>query len=244
MKIFDEIDVLNKEIDAFRPLSKHLIKELKEYYRIGLTYSSNALEGNSLTETETKVILEDGITIGGKPIKDYYEALGHSEAYDFMCQLVKKKAFLTEGNIKKLHKLFYKRIGEKEAGKYRKEKVFISGSQYSLPAPEKVPLLMEKFVDGLKKLAKNYHPVEYAALAHKEFVFIHPFIDGNGRVARLLMNLILLQKGYVIALIPPLLRGEYIQKIEKAHTDARDFVEFIARALKETQNGYLCLLQG
>ncbi len=244
MKIFDEIDVLQKEIDAFRPLSKHLFREFKEYYRIGLTYTSNALEGNSLTETETKVILEDGITIGGKPIKDYYEALGHSEAYDFMYQLVKKKAFLTEGSIKKLHKLFYKRISEKEAGKYRKERVFISGSQYSLPIPEKVPLLMEKFVGRLEELAKNYHPVEYAALVHKEFVFIHPFIDGNGRVARLLMNLIFLQKGYVIALIPPVLRGEYIQKIEKAHTDHRDFVRFIARALKETQKDYLRLLKG
>ncbi|MFQ5456546.1 MAG: hypothetical protein ACE5EA_10175, partial [Nitrospirota bacterium] len=107
--IFAEIDRLQEEINSFRPLSKNVLKQLKEYYRIGLTYTTNALEGNSLTETETKVILEDGITIGGKPIKDYYEALGHSDAYDFIYKLANKED-LTEVNIKILHKLFYYRI--------------------------------------------------------------------------------------------------------------------------------------
>jgi len=118
-KLFKEIDVLQKEINSFRPLPPETVKQLKDYYRVGLTYSSNALEGNSLTETETKVILEDGITIGGKPIKDYYEAVGHSEAYDFMNSQATLKDF-TEDSIKMLHKLFYNRINEAEAGKYRK----------------------------------------------------------------------------------------------------------------------------
>lgn len=242
MGIFTEIDKLQKEVDSFRPLPKHTLKQLKEYYRVGLTYTSNALEGNSLTETETKIVLEDGITIGGKPIRDYYEALGHSEAYDFIYTLAKKKTF-TEQNIKRLHKLFYRRIDEDNAGKYRKVKVLISGSKYSLPKPEKVPALMEKFAGGLEKLEKNCHPVEYSALVHKDFAFIHPFIDGNGRVARLLMNLILLQKGYVIAIIPPILRREYIQTIEKAHRDDKDFIKFIAGVVKETQRDYLRLLR-
>jgi Fic family protein len=242
MGIFTEIDKLQKEIDSFRPLPKHTLKQLKEYYRVGLTYTSNALEGNSLTETETKIVLEDGITIGGKPIRDYYEALGHSEAYDLIYILAKKKTF-TEQNIKKLHKLFYHRIDEDNAGKYRKTKVFISGSKYSLPKPEKVPALMKQFAGGLEKLEKNCHPVEYSALVHKDFAFIHPFIDGNGRVARLLMNLVLLQKGYVIAIIPPILRREYIQTIEKAHRDDKDFIKFIAGMVKETQRDYLRLLR-
>ena len=233
---------MQKEINKFRPLSRHMLKQIKQYYRIGLTYSSNALEGNSLSESETKIILEDAITIGGKPIRDHYEALGHSEAYDLMYKLA-KNGLWTESNIKKLHRLFYYRIDEKKAGKYRKVKVFISGSKHILPKPEEVPDLMKKFVEGLKKLEKSCHPVEYAALAHKEFVFIHPFIDGNGRVSRLLMNLVLLQKGYAIALISPILRNEYIRTLEKAHKEAQEFIEFIARSLQETQRDYLRLLR-
>jgi len=242
MNIFKEVDDLQAEINQFRPLSSNMLKQIREYYKIGLTYSSNALEGNSLTESETKVIIEDGITIGGKSIRDHYEALGHSEAYDLMYKLSKNSVF-TEANIKRLHHLFYYRIDEKKAGKYRKEKVIISGSKYSLPGPEDVPALIGKFIAGLEKMQKKYHPVEYAALVHKEFVFIHPFIDGNGRVARLLMNLVLLQKGYVIALISPALRAEYISYLEKAHQADREFVEFIAKSLSETQRDYLRLLK-
>ena len=241
-EILSEIDKLQEEINSFRPLPANTLKQLKEYYRVGLTYSSNAIEGNSLTETETKIVLEDGITIGGKPIKDYYEALGHSEAYDHIYKLAKDKG-ITEDDIKKLHKLFYYRIDEAKAGKYRKEKVFISGSKYPLPSPEKVSELMQNFIGRVKDMEKKNHPVEYSAIAHKDLVFIHPFIDGNGRVARLLMNLILLQKGYCIAIIPPILRGDYINALEKAHTDDKDFREFIARAARETQKDYLRLLR-
>lgn len=241
-KILNQIDKLKTEIDNFRPLSPPILKQLREYYKIGLTYTSNALEGNSLTETETKVVLEDGITIGGKPIKDYYEAIGHSEAYDLMYELARSKD-ITENDIKKLHQLFYKRIDDAKAGKYRQEKVFVTGSQYTFPAPEKVPQLIKAFVKKIGNLARKHHPVEYAALVHKDFVFIHPFTDGNGRVARLLMNLALLQKGYTIAIIPLLLRSEYIRTLEKAHTDDREFIEFIARRVLETQKDYLRLLQ-
>ncbi len=242
IKILSEIDKLQKEINSFRPLSKNILKQLKEYYRVGLTYSSNALEGNSLTETETKIVLEDGITIGGKPIKDLYEALGHSEAYDHIYRLA-KNTIVSEADIKKLHKLFYYRINKNKAGKYRTEKVFIAGSKYTLPDPDKIPVLMKEFADKFKKIEQKYHPVEYAALVHKEFVFIHPFVDGNGRVARLLMNLILLQKKYVIAIIPPVLRRDYIESLEKAHTSDRDFISFIARTIRETQKDYLRLLR-
>lgn len=238
--IFSEIDTLKKKIDRFRPLDKHMLGQIKEYYRIGLTYSSNALEGNSLTETETKIVIEDGITIGGKPMRDHYEAMGHSEAYDLLYRLAKTMA-ITEKDILELHRLFYYRIDQANAGRYRKVKVFISGSKYPMPLPEKVPELMQEFVNGLPELRKKLHPVEYAAMAHQDFVFIHPFVDGNGRVARLLMNLILLQAGYNIAVIPPILRQEYIRVLEKAHQDDKDFITFIARTVKETQQDYLRL---
>ena len=241
-EILKEIDKLQEEINTYRPLPPNTLKQLKEYYRVGLTYTSNALEGNSLTETETKVVLEDGITIGGKPIKDYYEALGHSEAYDHIYKLAKKQG-IREGDIKKLHKLFYHRIDGAKAGKYRKERFFISGSKYTLPGPEQVPELMGKFIGKVKDLENKNHPVEYSALVHKEIAFIHPFIDGNGRVARLSMNLILLQKSYCIAIIPPILRRDYIQALEKAHTDDKGFRDFIAGAVRETQKDYLRLLR-
>jgi len=238
--IFTEIEKLQKEINHYRPLSVHLKKEIKEYYRIGLTYSSNSLEGNSLTESETKIVLENGITIGGKPLRDHYEASGHSESFDFIYRLSKNRE-IKEKDIKKMHRLFYYRIDKNKAGKYRKTKLFITGSKYPLPLPEKVPGLMKEFISGLAGLRKELHPVRFAALAHKEFVFIHPFVDGNGRVARLLMNLILLQEGYNIAIIPPVLRQEYLETLEKAHRNDKPFISFIARSVKETQKDYLRL---
>lgn len=238
--ILTEIDGLQKEISKSRPLDEHMIKQVKEYYRVGLAYTSNAIEGNSLTESETKVVIEEGLTIGGKPLKDHFEALGHSEAYDFVYTLTKTKK-VNEPDIKELHRLFYYRIDKGNAGKYRKVKVFISGSKYPMPLPEKIPSLMENLAKELPVLRKKYHPVEFAARMHKNFVFIHPFIDGNGRVARLLMNLILLQEGYNIAIIPPAVRAEYIAALEKAHTDDKDFLILIARMVKETQQDYLRL---
>lgn len=242
LDIFKEIDMLKEEIDNYKPMSKELVDQLKQYYRIGLTYTSNAIEGNSLTETETKVIIEDGITIGGKPIRDYFETIGHSEAYDFIYSLSKNRDY-SEEIIKKLHELFYRHIDLEKAGKYRDKKVFISGSEYSVPGPERIQELIEEHVKKMNEVRPNLHPIEFAAIVHKDFVFIHPFIDGNGRVARLLMNLVLLQEGYSIAIIPPVLRAEYIGLLEKAHKDDNEFIKFIAERVRETQKDYLRLLK-
>jgi len=130
--VFEKIDALRVKIDAHRPLDAHMIKQVREYFRIGMTYSSNALEGNSLTETETKIVIEDGMTIAGKPVKDHMEALGHSEAYDLLYRLAKGQN-ITEANVKELHRLFYYRIDEKQAGKYRKRKVIITGTDFTPP---------------------------------------------------------------------------------------------------------------
>ena len=238
--ILERIDANKAMIDAYRPMQEPLLSELRNYYRVGLTWSSNALEGNSLTESETKVVLEDGLTVGGKPIRDYYEATGHARAYDAMWMLLNKFKGITEADILSLHRLFYSQIEEDTAGFYRLQRVFISGSQYPVPAPEMVPALMAEFVEWLQ--GAEMHPVELAAQAHKRFVYIHPFIDGNGRVARLLMNLCLLRHGYTLAVIPPILRGEYIGLLEKGHTDDVPFVAFIAERVLETQKDILRML--
>lgn len=244
-KLLAQIDDLQKQIAKKRPLNKQELAQLKEYYRIGFTYTSNALEGNSLTEVETKVVIEDGITIGGKPLKDHYEAIGHSDAYSLMFELAKKKA-ITEQDIKRLHHLFYFRIDEASAGEYRKIRVFISGTDFVPPPPEKVPELMKAFAHAIPNMRKKNHPVKLAAWLHKELVAIHPFVDGNGRTARLLMNLALLQGGFLIASIPPVLRTEYIRAIAKGQVEPVDdtpFVELIAKMVMESQKDYLRLLK-
>ncbi|MFH1504170.1 MAG: Fic family protein [Candidatus Omnitrophota bacterium] len=241
--ILSKVDAAQAKINATRPFSNEMNLQIKEYFRIGLTYSSNALEGNSLTISETKVVIEDGLTIAGKPLKDHYEAAGHSDAFDHMYALTVGKT-ITEEDIKKLHSLFYHRINEKDAGAYRKVQAIITGSQYPLPKPDALPGMMGKFIKDLPRLKKNNHPVVYAAKIHKEFVFTHPFVDGNGRVARLLMNAALMQAGYIIAIIPPLKRSEYISVLEKAHKNDADFIKLIASCVYETQKDLLRMANG
>ncbi|MBU2055266.1 MAG: Fic family protein [Proteobacteria bacterium] len=176
-------DEMKTRIDGFRPLSHHMLRQIKEYLRIGFTYASNALEGNSLTETETKIVIEDGITIGGEPLRDHYEAIGHSEAYDLLLNTAKQKE-ITENQIKELHRVFFYRIDAKQAGKYRRQKVLISGTDFIPPAPDLIPGLMTNFVGRIPELRSTRHPIEFAAILHKELVTIHPFFDGNGRVGQ------------------------------------------------------------
>jgi Fic family protein len=244
VSVLKKIDALKVEIDAHRPLDKHMLNQIQEYFRIGMAYSSNALEGNSLTETETKIVIEDGITIGGKPVRDHLEALGHSEAYDLLFRLAKHKE-ITEANVKELHRLFYYRIDAKQAGKYRKHRVIITGTDFIPPAPDRIPELMKTFVDRVPEIRVERHPVEFAAIIHRELVTIHPFIDGNGRAARLLMNLALLQAGYPLAIIPPILRRDYLDTLDKTHKgDDELFIKFVAGVCYESAKEYLRLLEG
>lgn len=241
MEIFDKIDERKAIIDRLRPLEGQLLGQLKGYYRVGLTYSSNALEGNTLTESETKVLLEDGLTVGGKPLRDTFEALGHAKAYDFMFSLLKKQG-ITEADILTLHKLFYSDIDSETAGVYRDVPVFITGSKYSVSKVEQIPVEMAELIEWANGQRNKYHPVEFAALLHKRFVFIHPFKDGNGRLARLLMNAALIQSGYLLAIIPPILRPEYITLLERAHKDDKPFIEFIGECVLETEKEIMRLL--
>ena len=242
--LFKKIDRLKAQIDGHRPMNSHMVKQLREYFRIGMTYSSNSLEGNSLTETETKIVIEDGITIGGKPVKDHLEVLGHSEAYDLLFRLSGHSEIM-ETNIRELHRLFYYRIDASRAGKYRKKKVIITGTDFTPPAPKRIPDLMASFVDGIPDDRSKHHPVEFAAILHGKLVTVHPFIDGNGRVARLLMNLGLLQAGYPVTIIHPVLRREYLDNLNKIHKgDLRPFNKFIAGCCLESAKEYLRLLEG
>lgn len=239
--IYDRVDHLKSLIDEKRPFEGSLLNEIKAYYRIGLTWSSNALEGNTLTASETKVILEDGLTVAGKPLQDVFEALGHAQAYDFMFTLVSSRK-INEVDAKTMHRMFYKNIDAESAGCYRARPVIITGSKHAVTKPEKIQEEMEKLFLWVDENRDNYHPVEFAAQLHKKFVFIHPFVDGNGRIARLLMNVALIQDGYMIAVIPPILRQEYISLLELAHQDDRPFMDFIAERVLESEKEIMRLL--
>ncbi|MFC1616935.1 Fic family protein [Candidatus Margulisiibacteriota bacterium] len=237
-----QVDALQAKIKNLRPLKKEELKQLKEYFKIGLTYSSNALEGNSLTETETKIVIEDGITIGGKPIRDHLEVIGHSEAFDYLYEIHNSQN-ITEENILNLHKFFYHHIDPENAGSYRKVRVIVTGSKFKFPEPNKVAALMNKFIQNIPNKRKELHPVLFAVYLHNEFIEIHPFVDGNGRVARLLMNLSLFRDGYPVTILPPVLRKDYINSLEKAHFgDVQDFQEFIINCVLEAQKEYMRLI--
>ena len=223
-----------EQLWAYRPLSQETLQSLREYYRVGLTYTSNALEGNSLTESETKVVIEDGLTIEGKPLRDVYEAVGHAKAYDYLYELSHDTP-ITEDTIRTIHRLFYQQVDAEQAGEYRRVPVFISGSQYPVCPVAEISKRMQQLVQWYTNHENKMHPVQLAAELHKRFVYIHPFVDGNGRVARLLMNLALLRNDYNIAIIPAVTRAEYVAALEAGHKSESVFECFIADRVIMTQ---------
>lgn len=229
-----QCEAQQQQLWAYRPLSPLTLQSLREYYRVGLTYTSNALEGNSLTESETKVVIEDGLTIEGKPLHDVYEAVGHAKAYDYLYEL-SHDIPLTEESVCMLHRIFYQQINPEMAGQYRHIPVFISGSQYAVSPVAEIPRRMQQLIQWYNDHERKMHPVLLAAELHQRFVYIHPFVDGNGRVARLLMNLALLRNDYNIAIIPAVTRVEYVAALEQGHKNSDIFCEFIADRVIMTQ---------
>lgn len=241
MDIYRLLDLYKAIIDECRPFEGEMLEQIKDYYRIGLTWSSNALEGNILTESETKVLLEDGLTVGGKPLKHTFEALGHAKAYDFMFTLLENRT-ISESDVLTMHQMFYESIEKEYGGRYRNMDVFISGSKYPVVETKRIQAEMDELFHWIATEREHIHPVEFAAQLHKRFVFIHPFKDGNGRIARLIMNTALIQDGFLLAVIPPVLRHEYIELLEKAHRDDKPFEQFIAERVIESQKEVMRLL--
>lgn len=268
--VFKRIDEKKRQLDAARPLPIELVRNLQEWFAIEFTYTSNALEGNTLSLSETAMVVEKGITVGGKTIREHLEAINHAQAIDFIAKLAhKQRADLAIDDILAIHKIVLQKIDDMNAGVLRKVQVRITGSVTIFPNSAKVPFLMVEFMQWLQSASD--HPIIIAALAHYKLVTIHPFVDGppsrelwrtapaealqsssealckrgaeagNGRAARLLMNLLLLQCGYPLAIIKKEQRSEYIHAIEYARkTD--DFVQFyevIVRAVEYTLDSYL-----
>ena len=238
---FNEVDNLKKELDK-RPIPKETLKSLEESINLEWTYNSNGIEGNTLTLKETQDVLE-GITVGGKSIKEHLEAINHQKAILYLNDLVKENNPITEWNIKSIHQLVLKNIDDENAGRYRRENVTIKGATHISPDYLKVPELMEKLVLNYKNW-NNFHPIIQASLLHGELVKIHPFIDGNGRTSRLLMNLDLMNHGYNPIIIKKEDRLKYYEALDKAHTtrDYTDFVKLITKLEMVMLKKYLELL--
>jgi len=233
---FSSLDALKARLDARRPLPPALVERLHEDLVLRWTFHSNAIEGNTLSLLETKVVLE-GITIGGKTLREHFEAINHRAAILYVEEIVSGREPLSEWQIRNIHSLVLKNIDDANAGQYRRVNVTITGARHLPPQFVKVPERMAGLIHWYETEAPALHPVERAARVHGDFVKIHPFIDGNGRTGRLLMNLELLKAGFPAAVLPVERRLAYYQALDAAHVDG-DYRPFIALVAGCAEQGF------
>ena len=233
--------VSKAKLDSLRPLALGTIVALDAWYDVELTYTSNALEGNTLTRSETAVVLEKGITVSGKPLKDHLEATGHRDALLFMRELAKESGSITESDIRNLHRLILSGVDPVEAGKYSSHERTITGSDAILLSPHEIPALMHAFVADLNATPGS---AERAFDAHERLVSIHPFSDGNGRTSRLLMNLLLLRESFPPLAIVPEHRLAYHERLEgvRKHGDRNAYYDFLYERLLTSLQRTLAVL--
>ncbi len=235
--LLTRIDEKMQRLDSMRPLPIDTLKRLHEEMRLVHTYHSNAIEGNTLTLQETKLVLEEGLTIGGKSLREHLEASNNAKAFDLMEELARNKCSIDNVTIQKIHEVVTLGILE-EAGKYRTKNVRITGAVKSPPDWSKIVRLMDELI---KKITNSEgHPIETASLLHHKFVEIHPFIDGNGRVARLLTNLYLIARDYPPVVLKKEDRKKYYSSLGSADMgNLSPFANFLAKAVDENLTIYL-----
>ena len=241
--VLDEINILKSKLDQYRQYDSYRISQALE---LEYTFESNRIEGNTLTLRETDLVINEGLTISGKSMREHLEAINHQEAIAYIKHLMEKKTVINEREVLSIHNLILRGIHPEDAGRYRKVQVMIKGSTYMPPQPYMVAKDMEDFFIWYETHKNSLHPVVLAAEMHERLVTIHPFIDGNGRTSRLIMNLILLQHGYVIANIKGDYenRMQYYQSLETAqvHSNKEDFLLFIAQIEKESLERYITII--
>lgn len=242
-RILDEIDDLKTQLNVLRSFDSFRIAQALE---LEYTFESNRIEGNTLTLRETDLVINEGITVSGKSMREHLEAINHTEAIAYIKDLVQKKLLFNEHNLLNIHHLILRGIIPEEAGKYRTVQVMIQGSKHMPPQPYLIRKQMEDLFFWYERKKSLLHPVLLAAEMHYRLVSIHPFIDGNGRTSRLVMNLILLQHGFVIANIkgdyPS--RMQYYQALEAVQTSNKKepFLQFIAEVERDSLQRYLEIL--
>jgi Fic family protein len=251
-----EIDTLKAEIDALRPINPAQEQRILQKFRLDWNYHSNAIEGNTLTYGETRAFLLHGITAQGKPFRDYLDIKGHKEAIDYLLDFIHQQEELTEAHIRELHRVLLvepydvpamtadgfptkRRI---EIGRYKTAPNSVrtsTGEMHYYATPEETPALMGNLMKWYRSEKESLHPLLLAATFHYKFVVIHPFDDGNGRMSRLLMNLLLMQTGYVPAIIQTESKEEYLLALEQADSgEIEPFIELIAQNLLRSMQLY------
>jgi len=241
---FSYIDYLKESINQHRPFSKRLTDSLHEKLIVEWTYNSNAIEGNTLTLSETKVVLE-GITIGGKSMVEHLETINHREAILFVEDLVSNKEPLSEWSIRNIHALVQREIDNINAGRYRTENVVISGAKHIPPKHYEVGDLMQRLITEYQNEWGELHSIVRATLLHGEFVKIHPFIDGNGRTSRLLLNFELIKNGYTPIIIKKEDQAKYYDVLDLAHTtmNYEPFIKLVSEQVIESKKLWLSVLE-
>ncbi|MDR1984048.1 MAG: Fic family protein [Prevotellaceae bacterium] len=247
--VLQQADTLKARMQAARPLDVEALAKIKAAFEMEYTYESNRIEGNTLTLQETALIVSEGVTIGGKSMKEHLEAINHAQAIEFIKEIASNDIDITERTIKEIHALILHGINREQAGQYRTVPVMIVGSRHTPPQPWLIQPQMERFIIEYKAMETNgEHPILTAAFLHDELVKIHPFIDGNGRTSRLLMNLYLLSKGYTITV----LKGDneakqaYYTALEQSHTQGNreTFCLLVANTVKQSLEKYLRIING
>lgn len=237
------IDELQKQWQSSKPNKGTQLNKLNESFEVEYTYESNKIEGNTLSLQETYLVINDGLTIAGKSIQEHLEAINHDEAIEFVREIVSNKLALTEYRLKQIHHLVLKGIDRRNAGVYRSVPVRIGGSSHIPPEPFQVPKLMEELFGFYETEKNRMHPILLAAEMHERLVTIHPFVDGNGRTARLLMNLILLQHGYTIAILKGSKQNrlQYYKALEavQVNADTTPFFRLIVQTVEDSLNEHL-----
>ena len=241
--MFEIIDDLKAKLDQHRPLSPAIVKNLHEDIILRWTYHSNAIEGNTLTLLETKVVLE-GITVGGKALREHFEAINHRDAILYVEDIIKKQEPFSEWQIRNIHQLILKNIDDENAGRYRQQNVLISGATTNPPDHTLLNDKMAQFIDWYNTEAHKLHPIERAAKVHADFVSIHPFVDGNGRTSRLLMNLELMKAGYPPSVITVENRLAYYEALDQwmAYGNSEPFNNLVAAVVLEGFKPYQTVL--
>lgn len=240
--LFERIDEKLEILNSHRPLSSIVVSKLKEQFAVEMTYNSNAIEGNRLTLKETYLVIGEGMTVKGKSLKDHLEAKNHFEAIQFLYELIEheKRHTISERLVRSLQQLIVKESDPSIAGSYRTGSVMISGSKHRPPDSTDVPILMSELIKWVQSKSKDVHPIERAATFHHKIAHIHPFFDGNGRTARLAMNVLLMQNGYPLVIILKNDRKKYYDVLEKADKGKLEpLIKFVAQAVEKSLNIYL-----
>lgn len=239
-RLSSRLETKKAQLDALRPLPAGALARLREGLTVEWIYNSNAIEGNTLTLRETQLILETGLTIGGKSLREHFEVINHKEAIDYVEQLAAQHDPITSFHVRQIHKLVLARIDDDNAGRYRDSQVRISGAAYLPPEAWEIPQRMTDWDTWLRDAETSLHPVAMAALAHHRLAAIHPFTDGNGRTARLIMNLLLFRSGYPPTVILRADRRQYYSALAQADVGRnRALVNFVGRAVERSLNVYL-----